>query len=151
MQVSELMTQKTPSVTPETTVEALARLLLDHNLSGVPVVNGEGELVGVVSEGDLLHKECTPRLPNFINLLGAVIFYNGVDRYDEDFKKLMARQVSDIMTDDAITVLENTDVEEAASLMIENQIRQLPVVDLQNHLLGMVRRSDIIKLLLQKE
>ena len=148
MQVKELMMRDCISVNPEMTVEELAKLLLEHNLSGVPVVSGAGELVGIVSEGDLLHKECVPRLPNFINLLGAVIFYNGVDRFDDDFKKLMARQVSDIMTDHVLTVTEDTDVHDAARLMIEHKIRQIPVVGENNFLVGMVRRSDIIKLLL---
>lgn len=148
MQVKELMLRDCISVNPEMTVEELAKLLLEHNLSGVPVVSGAGELVGIVSEGDLLHKECVPRLPNFINLLGAVIFYNGVDRFDDDFKKLMARQVSDIMTDHVLTVTEDTDVHDAARLMIEHKIRQIPVVGENNFLIGMVRRSDIIKLLL---
>ena len=148
MQVKELMMRDCISVNPEMTVEELAKLLLEHNLSGVPVVSGAGELVGIVSEGDLLHKECVPRLPNFINLLGAVIFYNGVDRFDDDFKKLMARQVSDIMTDHVLTVTEDTDVHDAARLMIEHKIRQIPVVGENNFLIGMVRRSDIIKLLL---
>ena len=148
MQVKELMMRDCVSVNPDMTVEELAKLLLEHNLSGVPVISGAGELVGIVSEGDLLHKECVPRLPNFINLLGAVIFYNGVDRFDDDFKKLMARQVADIMTDHVLTVTEDTDVHDAARLMIEHKIRQIPVVGESNFLVGMVRRSDIIKLLL---
>lgn len=148
MQVKELMMRDCISVNPEMTVEELAKLLLERNLSGVPVVSGAGELVGIVSEGDLLHKECVPRLPNFINLLGAVIFYNGVDRFDDDFKKLMARQVADIMTDNVLTVTEDTDVHDAARLMIEHKIRQIPVVGESNFLVGIVRRSDIIKLLL---
>ena len=148
MQVKELMMRDCISVNPDMTVEELAKLLLEHNLSGVPVISGAGELVGIVSEGDLLHKECVPRLPNFINLLGAVIFYNGVDRFDDDFKKLMARQVADIMTDNVLTVTEDTDVHDAARLMIEHKIRQVPVVGESNFLVGMVRRSDIIKLLL---
>ena len=148
MQVKELMMRDCVSVNPDMTVEELAKLLLEHNLSGVPVISGAGELVGIVSEGDLLHKECVPRLPNFINLLGAVIFYNGVDRFDDDFKKLMARQVADIMTDNVLTVTEDTDVHDAARLMIEHKIRQVPVVGESNFLVGMVRRSDIIKLLL---
>lgn len=148
MQVKELMMRNCISVSPEMTVEALAKLLLEHSLSGVPVVSGAGEVVGIVSEGDLLHKESVPRLPNFINLLGAVIFYNGVDRFDDDFKKLMARQVADIMTDNVLTVTEETDVHDAAHLMIEHKIRQIPVVGEHNFLVGLVRRSDIIKLLL---
>ena len=148
MQVKDIMVRDVETVNPDMAIEALAKLLLERSLTGVPVVSGAGELVGIVSEGDLLHKECTPRLPNFINLLGAVIFYNGVDRFDDDFKKLMAHQVADIMTETVLTVKEDAEVDEAARLMIENKIRQIPVVGNDGCLVGLVRRADIIKLLL---
>ncbi len=148
MLAKDIMVRRVVSVSPELLVEDLAKLLIEHSLSGVPVVDGSGALVGIVSEGDLLHKECAPRLPNFINLLGAVIFYNGIDQFDEDFKKLMARHVSEIMTDEVITVSPETEVDAVARLMIEHKIRQVPVVEGEGRLLGMVRRVDIIKLVL---
>ncbi len=148
MQAKDIMVRHVVTVSPDLSVEDLAKLLIEQSLSGVPVVDGSGALAGIVSEGDLLHKECAPRLPNFINLLGAVIFYNGIDRFDDDFKKLMARQVAEIMTDEVITVGPETAVDEVARLMIEHKIRQVPVVGEDGRLQGMVRRVDIIKLVL---
>lgn len=127
-------------------IEEIAKVLIDNAISGVPVVDDAGELIGIVSEGDLLHKETSPRIPNFINILGAVIYYNGVERYNEDFKKLTARQAADIMTDAVITVTEDTDIDAVVKLMIQHHVKRIPVVR-AGKLAGIISRSDIIKLL----
>jgi CBS domain-containing protein len=103
--------------------------------------------VGIVTEGDLLHKETSPRLPNAINILGAIIYYNGVDRYNEDFKKLMAGQATEIMTDKVVVVSENVEIDEVVKLMIKHGIKRIPVVT-GDKLVGIISRADIIKTLL---
>ena len=75
---------------------------------------------------------------------------HGVERYNEDFKKLLAQTASDIMTEDLITVKEDTDISEVARLMLNNNIKQIPVVD-GSKLIGIVSRADIVKLLLKQE
>jgi CBS domain-containing protein len=150
MNVKEIMTKAVISVTRDSTIDEIAQALIDNKVSGLPVLSDGGYLIGVVTEGDLLRREMSPRLPEFINILGAVIYYHGVERYNEDFKKILAQTASDIMTEDLITVNEDTDISEVARLMLNNNIKQIPVVD-GSKLIGIVSRADIVKLLLKQE
>lgn len=149
MKVEEVMVKDVISVNRNSSIEEIVEVLTKNKLSGIPVLSDGGYLVGMVTEGDLLRLETTPRLPEFINLLGAVIYYHGVDTYNEDFKKMLAQKAADIMTEDVITVKEGTDIAEVAHLMLDNNIKQVPVVD-GSKIVGMVARADIIKLLLNK-
>ncbi|MEN6414062.1 MAG: CBS domain-containing protein [Veillonellales bacterium] len=147
MKAQDIMEKEVVSVNQQATVREIAQVLLDHKISGVPVVDDAGDLVGIVTEGDLLHKEMSPRIPHFVNILGAIIYYNGVRRYDEDFKKLMAGQACEMMTKKVITVDEDADIDAVVKLMIEHGIKRIPVVK-DNKVLGIVSRRDIIRALL---
>lgn len=140
----DIMEREFITVNQHATIKEIAQVLLTHKISGVPVVDDAGRLVGMVTESDLLHKETTPRLPNFVNILGAIIYYNGVQRYDEDFKKLMAGQACEMMTAKVVTVNEATEIHEVVKLMIEHGIKRVPVVE-GHKILGIVSRADIIK------
>ena len=74
MQVQDIMTKKVLTVRPETTVREVAEILVNHKISGVPVVEDDGRLVGIVSEGDLMSKEILPEPPAEFCILGAVIY-----------------------------------------------------------------------------
>ncbi len=150
MNVEEIMTKNVISVQRDSTISEIAQAMVEYKVSGLAVLSAGGYLVGIVTEGDLLRREMTPRLPEFINILGAVIYYHGVERYNEDFKKILAQTASDIMTEDLITVKEDTDISEVARLMLNNNIKQIPVVD-GSKLIGIVSRADIVKLLLKQE
>ena len=97
MKVEEVMVKDVISVNRNSSIEEIVEVLTKNKISGIPVLSDGGYLVGIVSEGDLLRLETTPRLPEFINLLGAVIYYRGVDNYNEDFKKMLAQKAADII------------------------------------------------------
>ena len=147
MKAREIMKKEVVTVNEHATIREIAQILLDQKISGVPVVDDEENLVGIVTEGDLLHKETNPRIPHFVNILGAIIYYNGVQRYDEDFKKLMAGKACEMMTAKVITVGENADMDEVVKLMIAHGIKRVPVVK-DHKILGIVSRADIIRALL---
>ncbi len=147
MKAKEIMSKDVISVHKDTTIKEIAKVLIDNKISGVPVIDEGGNLVGMVSEGDLLHKETSPRLPDVVNILGAIIYYNGVQRYNEDFKKLIAEQAESIMTRKVITVSEETEVDAIAKLMLEHGIKRVPVMN-GRKMVGIISRADIIKLLL---
>lgn len=149
MKVEEVMERNVIGVNRNSSIEEIVSAMLESKVSGLPVLSDGGYLVGIVTEGDLLRLKTTPRLPEFINLLGAVIYYRGVDKYNEDFKKLLAQKASEIMTEDVVTVKEGTDIADVVHLMLDNNIKQVPVVD-GSKLIGMVTRTNIIRLLLNK-
>ncbi|MDD4085521.1 MAG: CBS domain-containing protein [Acidaminococcaceae bacterium] len=149
MKVEEVMERNVIGINRNSSIEEIVSAMIESKVSGLPVLSDGGYLVGIVTEGDLLRLKTTPRLPEFINLLGAVIYYRGVDKYNEDFKKLLAQKASEIMTEDVVAVKEGTDIADVVHLMLDNNIKQVPVVD-GSKLIGMVTRANIIRLLLNK-
>lgn len=147
MKAKEIMVRDVITVHQNDSIESVARILVSHNISGVPVVNDAGNLVGMVTEGDLLYKEVNPRLPDYVNVLGAIIFYNGVEQFHDDFKKLIAGRAREMMSDEVLTVSEETDLQEVAQIMVENGIKRVPVVKDQK-ILGIISRCDLIKTLI---
>ncbi len=148
MKAKDIMSKEVITVHKNDTIAEIAKVLVDQSISGVPVVDDEGFLVGIVSEGDLLHKETTPRIPDYINLLGAIIYYNGVEQYNADFKKLMAEQASSIMTKKVVSISEETDVDDIAKLMLQHGIKRVPCVK-DNKVIGIISQRDLIKSLIK--
>ncbi len=147
MKAKDIMVREVVTVNQSATINEIAKILIEHKISGAPVVDDAGKLVGIVSEKDILHKETNPRLPNFISILGAIIYYNGVERFHEDFKKLMARQAVEIMTEKVVAVSEDVEIEKVAGLMINHGVKRIPVVRGEK-IVGIISRADIIKTLL---
>lgn len=150
MKAKDIMVRDVVTVKPGTPVREIAKVLVTHKVSGVPVVDRTGKIVGIVSEGDLLHKEVVPRIPDAINILGAIIYYNGVDRFNEDFKKMLARTAREIMSASLITVTEEAEINEIGKLMIDRNIKRVPVLR-GEEMVGIISRSDIIKTLIEAE
>lgn len=148
MKVMDVMQTNVITIRTDMEIKEIARTLYDNRISGVPVVDIDGNLVGVVSEGDLLHKEANPQIPGVVGILGALIYYNGVKQYDSDLKKLIALQASEIMTSDVITINKEASIEKAASLMVSKKIKRLPVIE-DGKIIGIISRMDIIKTLIE--
>lgn len=146
MKVSEIMEKNPPTVLPTATIKEVADILLEHRLNAIPVTDEEGNLLGIVSEGDLLYKKVRPQAPHYMNLLGASIFYGGLRKYNDNFHKLLAAQTQELMTKDVIVSHEDEDVESAASVMLEEHLKILPVVR-DNKVIGCVSRRNIISII----
>ncbi len=148
MKVMDVMQTKVITIQTDMEIKEIARTLYDNQISGVPVVDETGKLVGIVSEGDLLHKETNPQIPEVIGILGALIYYRGVKQYESDFKKLIALQASEIMTSEVVMIGKEASIEEAASIMVSKKIKRLPVME-DEKIIGIVTRMDIIKTLME--
>ncbi|MEG6615007.1 CBS domain-containing protein [Peptococcaceae bacterium 1198_IL3148] len=144
MKAKDIMTTEVITVTEDTAIEQIAKILSENRISGVPVVNGEGKIKGIVTEGDLLHKISNPRVPGFVGLLGGIIYFNSLDEYKDDLKKLAAMKAEEIMTTDITTVSADANVEDMATLMVERGIKRLPVVE-KDKVIGIISRADIIR------
>jgi len=144
MNAKEIMTVDVISVKPTDTVEDVIKILLDKKISGVPVVDGNNEVVGIVSEGDLIIRQQKLHVPSYIQILGGVIYLDDPDEFKEELRKTVAIKVEDIMTKDPLTVEEDTPVEEIATIMFDAGVNRLPVVN-DGKLAGIVSRADIIR------
>ncbi len=150
MIVEEIMNKYPITVTPEATIQDVANLLVKHNLTSIPVVDEESNLLGIISEGDLLYKKVRPHAPHYVNVLGASIYYGGMGEYNEQFKKLLAGKVEELMTEDVILGYPDTDVEELVSVMVEKHLKVVPIVK-GKQLVGLLSRHNIMKLIAEEQ
>ncbi len=140
-----IMTKNVISVSPNDEIEKAARLLLEHKISGMPVVDEESRVVGIISEGDLVIREQEVKAPAFSEILGGVIFLESQKRFFEELKKTIALTVDELMSRKVYTVNEETPLEQIATLMSKKAVNRVPVVDGNNKLVGIVTRQDIIR------
>lgn len=129
-------------------VKDIAKILFENKISGVPVVNDHGKVIGIVTEKDLLVKDKEPRFPSYVGFLGSIIFLEGVKRYDEELKKLAASTAEEIMTKNVHTIKEQASIQDIATIMVEEGVNRVPVVDDEGKLVGIVSRGDMLKTIL---
>jgi len=139
MHIGELMTRDPIAVGPETPLKDVAAILLGHRISGVPVIGERLEVLGVVSEADIIAKEVGPD-PRDRRLIAWLLGGQHVDR-----QKVGARTAAEAMESPAITVAAGETVAEAARLMTGLGIKRLPVVDDEGVLIGIVTRTDLVR------
>jgi len=144
--VGEIMERDPVAAGPDDDVESVIRLLREHELPGVPVVDGDGRCIGIVTESDLVlrDEEEDLHIPLHIELFGGTVFLGPVKRFEERFHKAIAATVEEMMTRDPLTVAPDTDVHEAARLIVEHRHNRLPVVE-HGRLVGVVTRLDVLE------
>lgn len=139
------MTTDVISVHPDDSVEKVAELLLKHHISGLPVLDDAGKLVGVVTEGDLVIRRKQVRAPLHVVILDSLIYLERPQRFLEEIKRAAALRVGELMSTKLHTVGPGAPVESVATKMVERRINRVPVVDADGKLLGIISRQDIIK------
>jgi len=143
MQVKDIMTSKVLSVEANTSVFEAIRSMLQHKISGLPVVNADGALVGIVTEGDFLRRAETAterRRPRWLE------FLMGPGRLADDYVHTHTRRVADVMTPDPYTVTEGTPLEDVVRIMEKRRIKRLPVVR-GKLVVGIVSRANLLQAL----
>jgi CBS domain-containing protein len=144
--VREIMDSEPETVTPDTPVEDVVRLLRENELPGVPVIDGDGRCIGIVTEADLVlpDDQGDLHIPHYINLFGGTVFLEPLGRFEQRLRKAFASKASDMMTSDPDTVGPDTSVRDAARLIHESGHNRLPVVDGDGRLVGVVTRVDVL-------
>jgi len=140
MNAREIMSRRVITVTPETTIEEAIRLMLDHRISGLPVVEADGALAGIVTEGDLLRRFETgtdKRHSGWVSLL------LGPGRLAAEYTRSHAHKVGEVMTTEVASVSPETPLAEVVELMEDRHIKRVPVTD-GGKLVGIVSRANLV-------
>lgn len=137
MRVAEIMTTEVLTVTPETSLKQVAELLTARGIAGVPVVDEEKHVLGVVSEADIILKERRLAQPDALHRM--------LHRTNGTAAKKAARTAGEAMTSPAVTLTASRRVDVAAALMLDKQVNRLPVVDEHDVLVGIVTRADLVR------
>lgn len=141
MKARDVMVSPVVTVKPSCPVKEVAGILLERRISGVPVVDDEGRLVGIVSEGDLLHRAETGTERKHSWWLSIVA---GDGALAADYAKSHARKVADVMTRKLVTATPDTPLDEIAMLLESHSIKRVPIVE-NGQLVGIVSRANLIQ------
>jgi CBS domain-containing protein len=144
LKVSELMTRTVVTAYENTPVAEIARLMLAHDVSGIPVISHDGRLVGIVTEGDLVVQNANVHFPTFLEILDVRIPLSSNHQFEEELRRALGTTAADTMTSEVLTVGPDDEISEAATLMADKRVNPVPVLD-GERLVGIVSRSDIIR------
>jgi CBS domain-containing protein len=140
MKAADVMTARVISVTPDASILECVRLMLQHRISGLPVIDAAGTLMGVVTEGDFLRRVeagTERKRPRWLE------FFTGPGRLADEYVQSHGRKVSDVMTPEPITINEDTPVDEVVRLMERRRIKRLPVMR-GSKVVGIVSRANLL-------
>jgi CBS domain-containing protein len=142
----DIMTRDVVTVKKDQPISDLSKLFIENHFNGVPVLDDDGKVVGVVTQGDLIEQNKNLHIPTVIALFDAVLFLDSEKQFESDVKKLTGSKIEDIYHKDAITVSLDTDLNEITTLMANKDVHTLPVLD-GNKLVGIIGKKDVIRAL----
>ena len=150
LDVERIMTRDVLTVAPDTAVPAIAQLLWEHQISGVPVVE-DGKVLGMVTEYDLIARESEYDAPLYVPFRDAYFRVPGTGDSRQRLNKILATTARELMTSPPLVAAPNATVQEIATLLVDKRLTAVPIVDAHEQLVGIVSRSDIVRLMVVAE
>lgn len=140
------MSRDVPTVHPSDDARTAINLLAKTDFGAIPVVADDNELVGIVSESDLVisEEESDLHLPHYLNIMGGIVFVGSMKGFEERLEKALATKVSELMTAGPIVAHDYESADRVAKKIAESHHNHIPVVDADGYLAGMVTRADVL-------
>ena len=149
MKIKDIMTRQVITCEASTSIKEAARLMFLNGLTGLPVLDKQDKLVGIITEYDLMRIEDHLHLPVTFGFLGSIVTLdnplNGSE-VEKQLKKLAATKVEDLMTKDVKIIEPDASIEDVAELFLHKKVNPVPVVE-NGKLVGIISRADIVKLI----
>jgi CBS domain-containing protein len=143
--VADVMSHDPIVVKPETPLKEAIQILAERHISGLPVVDDVGKLVGIISETDLMWQETGVTPPAYIMFLDSVIYLKNPATYDRDLHKALGQTVGEAMSKNPITISPDKTLKQAAQIMHDRSVHRLPVLDSAGQVIGILTRGDVIR------
>ena len=143
--VAEVMTRDPLTVKPETPLREAIKILAEKRISGLPVVDDAGKLIGVISETDLMWQQAGVTPPAYFMIFDSVIYLKNPVEYDRELHKALGQTVGEVMNQKPVTISPDKPLREAAKIMRDRKIHRLPVLDDSEQIVGILSLSDIIR------
>lgn len=144
LKAADIMTTDVKSVHQDTEIKTLAKMFVEHNFNALPVVDDDGALVGLVTQTDLVEQDKPLHIPTVISIFDWVIYLESPNRFEDEVRKVTARRVGEICSPNVMTCSPDDPVSKIASLMVDNKVHLVPVVE-DGRMVGVVGRLDIIR------
>jgi CBS domain-containing protein len=143
----DIMTAELITLAPEMDFASAAKVLLDNHINGAPVVDQEGQLVGILCQSDLVAQHKRLPVPTLITLLDSFVRLSSDKEIEKQARKIAAMTVGEAMTSKPVTVKPDTGIETIAGLMVDSNLHTLPVVE-DGQLVGIIGKEDVLRTLL---
>ncbi len=144
MKAKDIMTSKVITVKKDDSVENAIKLLLESNITGLPVVDENNHVIGIITEGDVIGRGGEIKPPRYLAIFDSYIFLDSPSKFEKQLQKLTGMFVKDVMTTPVFIIESNQTIEEVAKLMTKHKVNRLPVVE-DGILVGIISRRDIIR------
>jgi CBS domain-containing protein len=144
---ADVMTREVITVTLDTSLRELAEILSEKGINGVPVVDDQGAVIGVICESDLVNQNKPLHIPTMFVILDSVIPLDNPWRLQKEFKRISATTVGEIYSRSPVCVAPDTDLSEVARIMADQKYYTLPVLE-NGKLVGVLGKADVIRSLL---
>jgi CBS domain-containing protein len=143
--VADVMSREPITVRAETPLKEAIQILAERRISGLPVIDDTGKLVGIISETDLMWQETGVTPPAYIMFLDSVIYLKNPATYDRDLHKALGQTVGEVMSKNPVTISPDKSLREAARIMHDRSVHRLPVVEGEGQVIGILTRGDVIR------
>ncbi len=140
----DIMTREVISVRLDTPISEVARIFHENRINGAPVVDDEGNIIGIITESDLVDQNKKLHIPTVVAIFDAVIYLESLKHFEQELKKMTGSKVRDVYTEEVVTVQVDTPINEIASIMAERHFHTIPVLDGEK-MVGIVGKDDIVK------
>nr|WP_302598776.1 CBS domain-containing protein [uncultured Cellulosilyticum sp.] len=149
MRARDIMKKNVIFVSKEEKVKDIVSILMQNHVSGVPVVDNNKQLVGIVTEKDLITKEKGLNISSYLEFVASILFIDGEIPYKQKYRHLNYLTASDIMSSPVYAVHLDATIGEIASIMMNRRINRIPVINERNQLVGIIGRSDLLPTLIK--
>lgn len=150
MNILDIMKKDFIKVKKDTMVNDIAKLFLEKKEDFAIVVDDEDNLLGIVTETDLIFQEKKVHIPTFFTFLDSIIFLENINKLNDEIKKISASTVEDLMSDEVITVSPSATIDELATIMVEKKIYHIPVVE-NRKVIGVVTKDGLLHAYLESQ
>jgi CBS domain-containing protein len=147
LNASDIMTTDVITVQKDTSLKDLAKLLYDNHINGVPVVDADGLLIGIICESDLIRKDKKLHIPTVVAIFDWVLYLERPKKIEKEIQRINATRVEDLYTKKVVTVDEKVPVDEIATIMEQKKISTIPVMD-GDRLVGVIGKTDLLRTLI---
>ena len=144
------MRHEVPTVSPDDSVATVAMTMVEAGLPGVPVVE-DGRIIGIVTEGDMVTREAEVELPARTSILDATLTLDAGRPYEDELRRVLAVTARELMTAPVFNILDRATVYELATLMQDENVNPVPVVNDDHQLVGIVSRTDLVRMIARLE
>jgi CBS domain-containing protein len=144
--VTQIMRTDVPTIGPEATIAETARILVQHQVPGVAVVENN-KVIGIVTEADIIAREADVEVPTPVPFLDAIFMADAGPDFGEELRKVTAVNARQLMTSPVISIRDSATLTEVATLMVDRRINPIPVLNDDLQVVGIVSRSDLVKII----